>query len=510
MAISTAVNINRVSRTLGYELQKGNFQPTSPNLPASIAIFAEANAANQSGLDTVGYQINSSREAGTRYGFGSPIHNISRILLPIYGSGVGSTPVTVYPQEEASGATSQINTITVTGTPSENTSHYLRINGRSDVDGQGYNFTVTTDDTVTTIAAKIASAINACIGSPVSATSALGVVTTTSKWKGATAAEINIEVFTDSASAGMTYAIASTTTGTGTPSITDALSQIRNIWTPFIINSYGTGKLTELETANGTPDVIPAQGKYSAEIWKPYVAFFGSKLATISGVTAITDASGRKTQVTNVLAPAPNSKGFAYEAAANVCYLWAVTSNDTPHLDISGKYYPDMPTPIDKNIGDFVESINRNSMVLKGSSTVDLSNDKYQVIDSVSTYHPDGEINPQWRWVRSLVQDWNIHFGRKILEETFVQDKSIAENDQIVSVDGVIKPKEFKQLLSSYADDLAERNLIVDAQFMKDSINVSTGELNPDRLESYFEYKRSPFARIVSTTGKAGFAFGLS
>jgi hypothetical protein len=43
---------------------------------------------------------------------------------------------------------------------------------------------------------------------------------------------------------------------------------------------------------------------------------------------------------------------------------------------------------------------------------------------------------------------------------------------------------------------------------MKDSIEVAISTTNPDRLETFFRYKRSGVARISSTVAEAGFNFG--
>ena len=43
---------------------------------------------------------------------------------------------------------------------------------------------------------------------------------------------------------------------------------------------------------------------------------------------------------------------------------------------------------------------------------------------------------------------------------------------------------------------------------MQKSITVGLSTLNPDRLETFFKYKRTGVARISSTTAQAGFNFG--
>ena len=61
--ISTAVGDERRSRVVGFQITKGNFLEETENLPQSIVIFAEANTANQAGLDVTKKQITSAKEA---------------------------------------------------------------------------------------------------------------------------------------------------------------------------------------------------------------------------------------------------------------------------------------------------------------------------------------------------------------------------------------------------------------------------------------------------------------
>ena len=98
--MSFAVGSELISRVVGYKITKGNFQESSPNLPQRIAILGEANTANQANLDLIGKQITSAKQAGDLYGYGSPIYQMARILLPLQSDGVGGIPVIVYPQAQ--------------------------------------------------------------------------------------------------------------------------------------------------------------------------------------------------------------------------------------------------------------------------------------------------------------------------------------------------------------------------------------------------------------------------
>lgn len=500
---SDAVGTERISRIVGYKITKGNFATSSPNLPQRIAVIGEANTDNQVTLDTDPFEITSAQQAGERYGYGSPLYLMARILFPIQGGGVGGVPVVVYPQAEAVGATAKVLEITPTGTATGNGTHYLKIAGRDGLDGEFYAINVVEGDTAADITGKMTDAINAILGCPFTATDDDYVTTATSKWKGLTANELSITVDTGDDDLGITYAVVSTQSGSGTPSISAAMTAFGTNWNTIVVNGYGTQStvMSTLESTNGVPDPTNPTGRYVGIIMKPFIAITGS---VDNDPSSITDA--RKAQVTIAIAPAPNSDGLHFEAAANMTVLYARVSQDNPHLDVAGKSYPDMPTPT--SIGSMADYNNRDQFVKKGCSTVDLVSEKYVIQDFVTTYHPVGETPPQFRYCRNLMLDFNVRYGYYLLEQINVVDHAIASDSDVVSVGSTVKPKQWKQVLFAYADDLAKRALIVDVDFMKDSITVDLSTTNPDRLETFFRYKRSGFARIASTTAEAGFNFG--
>lgn len=511
--ISSAVGAERISRIVGYKLKKGNYAESSPNLPQKVLILAEANTANQATMPSGKRDVTSAKEAGTLYGFGSPIHQIMRILRPLSGDGIGGIPTTVYPTPEANGATAAVaaGDVTVSTAATSSATHYAVINGRKDVDGVPYAFSVVKGDTDVIIIGKIVDAINNVPGSPVVAATLGTPVTSftlTTKWKGISAAGLTVRFDTGDNAAGVTYT-ATVTGGTGAADISTAIAAMGNEWFTVVLNSHGTAVFDTLETTNGIPDPDSPTGRYSAILWKPFISIWGSNEDSKADLTTITDAAARKTQVTHALAPAPKSEGFGWEAAANMTYLFARLMQDSPHQDVNGKAYPDMPVPADGLIGDMADYSNRDYLVQRGCSTVDLSAGRYTVQDFVTTYHPAGEVPPQFRYCRNLMLDFNVRYGHFLLEQAFVVDKTMVASDQSVSVSGTIKPKDWKQVLRSYADDLASRALSADAEFMKNSISVAVSSTNPDRLDTFFRYKRTGVARISSTDAEVGFAFGI-
>ena len=503
MATSDAVGLERISRIVGYKLTKGFFQDTTPNLPQRIAILGEANTANQGTLDTTPIEITSSQQAGELFGYGSPIYNVMRILRPVNSEGVGGIPTIVYPQEEPVGAAAASRTITPTGAATGNTTHTVVINGRRGIDTVRYDFNIIDGDNVAAITAKITDAINNVLGSPVDAVDNSTDVECTTKWAGLTSEGLNITIDNNGNAFGITYAVVSSSAGSGTPSISDALGYFGTNWNTITVNTYDEAVLSDLEAFNGIPDPTVPTGRYVGVIMKPFIALYGDVSDDPSTVTDL-----RSSQVTNAVCPAPRSNGWRMEAAANMCVLFARVTQDTPHLSTNGLSYPDMPAPTDGVIGDMANYNFRDSIVKKGSSTVDLVAGRYQVQDFVTTYHPIGENPPQYRYCRNLMLDFNVRYAYYLLEQINVVDKAISNDDDVVRVQNVVKPKQWKAIINSLADDLAERALIADASFMKESIVVGISTVNPDRLETFFKYKRTGVVRISSTTAEAGFNFG--
>lgn len=501
MAISTAVDLTRVSRAVGYKLKKANFSPSTPYLPQRIDIIGEANTANQATLDTDPFDAISADEVGAKYGYGSPLHQVARILRPVSGSLIGGIPTVFHAQTSDVAATACviIKGVAVAGSSATaSATHYIIINGRYSVDGGRYAYTVSVGDNAAAIIAKIIDAVNNVIGTPVIAAISTTNVSFTTKWEGATAAELNIEFDTDGNDAGVTYSEVSKTGGAGTVTLTTALAQL-SAWTTILVNTYGTAALEDLEDFNGVPDPDIPTGRYTATDWKPLVALFGSLLDTKAGIIAITDAAARKDQVTNVLCPAPGSTGFSWEAAANVAAIVAPIMQNTPHASLAGRTYNDMPVPSDEDINEFATFDNRDYLVKHGSSTVKLNNGKYEIQDLVTTYHPAGEDPPKFRFVRDLMVNFNNGFSWILIMQEYIQDKTIVPDDAPVNVTGTISPKQVRQLISSFATQQAKRALIADIAFTEDSAEVGINEDNPARLDIFFRTKITSVAHIVST-----------
>lgn len=504
---SDAVGLERISRVVGYKILPGNFAEVTPNLPMRIAVFGQANTANQTGLTNTPQAVTSEAEVGNLYGFGSQLHIMMRIIRSRTGDTTGGIPTVIYPQLAASGAAAQVDTITVTGAATGAATHLIRINGRTIIDGDALSVSIASGDAVADVASKIADAINACNSCPVSASAALGVVTVTTKWADVTAGDLTIAVDTQNTPVGLAYAVAEVTPAAGdsTTNVNTSLALFQENWNTIVVNPYGKGLASTFETFNGVPGVDNPTGRYAPTVFLPFVALTGDKVSdTVANVIASIDAD----EATMVQCPAPNSEGWAFEAAANACALLARQAQDRPSTTVAGRFYPDMPAPIDGNIGVYGTYNNRDAIVKEGGSTVILRNGRYQVQDFVTSYHPVGQNPAQFAEVRALIQDWNVRYVVLLAEQINVVDKTILEDDQPTTQQDTVKPKQWRAVLNQSFNDLALRAIIAEPDFSTESLQVTISTTNPNRFETFFRYKRTGVAKISSTTVEAGFNFG--
>lgn len=504
-AISTAVDLNRVSAITGYEIKAALKAVRAGNLPQRIIIIAESNTLNQLGLpDTLNFT--TANEVGSIAGNGSPAYLIARILRPYSGDLLGGIPTIWIPVAEAAGATVTTQTIAITGTATANATHTVKLAGRTQLDGSSYSFSIETGDVAADIAQKIIDAVNSVIGSPAVGTLSTDDAVLTSKWKGLTSSEMDCEIEVNGKAAGISYAVTASA-GSGSPSIATSLAKIGNEWGTMVINGLNgvSDVLDELEAFNGNAN--DRTGRYEPTVFKPFVSFFGSRATLLADYTSLTGA--RKNEMTNVVCPAPNSSGFSFEAAANGPFIYAPIVQNTPQTDPIGRLYPDMPAASD--IGDFANTSKRDQIVKIGSSTVKLNSEQYEIVDLVTTYHPDNEpiTVSLFRWVRDIAGiDFNIKYGYALLENIHVIGKTIVNDDSTSTAENTISPSRWKAILYAYADDLENRALIASAKTMKDTLQVQKGETNPDRFETSFDVERTATARVLSTTNRTTLNFG--
>lgn len=496
-----------VTAVVGYSQEKTNNPGDTKNLPQRIAVFGEANTANQTSIDISPFIFTNSFEVGKKYGWGSPLHLQAQILRPSNENLLGGIETIIYPQLEdvAATATAIKRLFTVATTVTETATHTIVINDRRFVGDTKYDFIVKKGDAQADVTTAVLNCIANALYSPVTATLSTFNIDFTTKWKGATSAELSIEFDDNGIDAGIVYGELSKTLGVGAVDITPSLALFDNAWNTILINPYGSSEFDELESYNGVPGLTPT-GRYASDVYKPLESIFGTNITTKAAAIAITDVTARKEQLTNVAAVAPGSNCFCGEIASNLAVVIARIANEGPHRGYVNEYFHDLPVIDNVSIGDFADHSERDAIVKIGCSTTIINGGKYQIKDVVTTYHPDGDTTPAYRFVRDNILLWNIEYACRIIMMQSIWGKTIVENNQSTRVTNTISPSQAKALMNTMLDDLEVRALINDAAKAKESVTAEV-KTSPRRLDITFPTEITSIAAIVTAVNYFNFSY---
>ena len=322
---------------------------------------------------------------------------------------------------------------------------------------------------------------------------------TETNWKGKTAGDVTINVLTNGNAAGLSYAIAETQAASGSPSIDASLALFANDWFTLVGSSYNINIgsiITSILAYNGNAN--DKTGQYNPIIMKPAIYIIGDTVDsnTTSPDTVITAALLNEMSI--AVASEPNSYGLPMDAMTNYLVNFANVSNDTPNIDIQDMPLLDAPL-CSANPSQSSNYTLRNALVELGMSTVIYNNGVYYPQDFVTTYAPVGEFTPTYRYPRDLIIDFNIRYKAGNVLNVVAKNKQIAEDNAIITVANVCKPKDVVSAFVALAKSLESTGFIDSAAYMISTLSVSINPTNKNRFDISFSYDRSGVVRIISS-----------
>ena len=498
MAISSAVDASAVARVVGIktifkDLRGGGIL----FLPQRLAVVGQGSSAST--FDTTKRQVTSATEAATLYGFGSPIHLAVLQLLPVNGDGVGTIPVTVYPLEDDGSGVASSGDITPSGAQTEAAAYQVRINN---IDSE--QFVISVGDSAADIVTAMTAAINATLEMPVNAVDATPGTSTEvqllSKWKGASANDIFVEVI-GSTTAGTSFAITQPVGGLVNPDVDDALNQVGNVWETMVLNCMDVADTATLDKYSTF-----GEGRWGALVRKPLVVLTGNTATTVTAATAVSDA--RKTDRTNSQLVAPGSNDLPFIVAARQLARIASVANNNPPQDYGSQDATGLTPGAD---GDQWTYADRDSAIKKGSSSVEVKDGVVNVSDVVTFYHPTGDPIPAYRYVVDIVKLQNIIFNLDLIFATPEWDGAplIPDNQPTVNRSAK-KPKAAVAAVASMLDSLGLNAIISDPETAKANTLAEINDQNPKRLDVSTTVQLSGNTNIISVDLNFGFFFGTA
>jgi len=394
-----------IAPAVGATAENVTFQPTAENVPRKILIIGTYDPLKTGVVDEVPVQILSPADAGDKFGFGFPVH---RMAIKAF-AGSGGIECWVQPQSEVAGSQAA-GSITVTGPATEAGTIYLY------VAGDLVTVTVANADTDSVIATAIAAAINADDDLPITASAALGVVTTTAKDTSTYGDGVNMSLnlgLNQALPAGVAIVFVQQTGGAGVPDINDALDGLgtgdaaNEANFTDVVHTYGqdSSTITKLSTYNGIGNDFV--GLYTKTIGRPFRVLDGDTVVGSAGLTAVKAiGDGNKLDRTNGIICVPGSPNHPSEIAAAAMGVMAKTNQNRAAETYVGKVIPGIIPGMTDGTGDrwTDDYDNRNSAMLSGISPTAVKNNAVVMQFVYTFYHPAGvaQSSNYWKSQRNI------------------------------------------------------------------------------------------------------------
>jgi len=416
--------------------------------------------------DEVLTQIFDKVDAQEKFGIGSIIADMAAEWF----KNNSQTEISVIALADAGASTAGEQELTVTGTSTAAGTAYLYVNGRL------FEVGVASGDTPTIIAAAIAAKINEYPELPISATSAIGVVTTVARNKGTVGNSIDIRFNYSEAQAfpaGVTIAVASSVTGATDIDMDDAIAVIPDEVFGAFVSPYNdatnTGKL-----------VTEAERRFSQTVeLEGHV--FQAKYDTVTNVIAMADDENSPNQT--VIDAGEDNPLPSYLFNAQVAAICALELEIDPArplqtLEIKGAF-ADTAT----NRRNFNEA---NSLLSNGASTrkVDPAG-TVRIERMVTTSLTNSGGSPS-----TAYQDLNTVFTASYLRQDlkaavaqqFPRHK-LAEDGTTFGVNQkIVTPKSFKAFCVARFGLWQELGLVQDIEGFKEGLTATIDAVNKAKL----------------------------
>lgn len=411
-------------------------------------------------------------------------------MVEAYRKANKTTPLFVTALADAEDAVKATGTFTFTGTVSSSVVLRFKVGGRQ------VRITATATDTVTTLATKLAAAINADLDVEVVATSALGVVTCTARHGGEVGNEIDLRVDTSAqpVPAGLTVAVAAMTGGTGNPDIEDVLDAIANSWYTSIVSPWADATNVGL-FATWLSDRYTAMAKRDAHGFVFKRGTYG-ELSTFG-------------QLTNCpFLTVGGQKGMAepaYVFAASVMGVWNFHRTNDPARQLRSLVVPGVTAPAEV---DQFEGTEKNLLLYRGVSTFEALEDGTVTIARLITTYRKNTLNADDdAWLDIMVPatmsriryDWRNYVAVMYPRAKLVDDDTMAAfvstatgdlgDDETVATSAVVSPGRMKASWAARCQLYGKRVWLMDvAKTVKQSV-FAISDSDKNRLESRQQVK---------------------
>ncbi|WP_413535066.1 phage tail sheath subtilisin-like domain-containing protein [Rahnella inusitata] len=458
-------------RTPLFFAEFNNSQANTATATQRTLVIGQALTSAGAVLNIPVIESSASNVAGI-YGAGSMLHN----QMVAYLANDVAGEIYLLPLADGAAQTAATGTVTLTTAPTETGVISLYIAG------QRVQVTVLSTDTVTSMAAALTAAIAAKTALPVTATSALGVVTLTAKNKGAHGNGIDLRLnYQGSAGgentpAGLGITLTAMTGGAGAPDMTAALANLGDRTFDFIVTPYTD--TTSLDVLKGLLSDGTGRWSYAQQL---YGHVFGAASGTYGQLTTVGEA--RNDQHASLLgvydSPTP-----AYVWAAAVTGAVAGSLRNDPGrplqtLTISGVLAPPLASRF--------ELTERNNLLYSGISTFTVADDNtVQVENVITTYQTNkyGDADDSYLQVETLfLLMFVTRFIRTQVTSKFARMKLAADGTRFAPGSAIVTPNIIRAELIAQYTQLEYNGYVQDSKAFAAGLVVTKSTSNPNRVD---------------------------
>lgn len=443
--------------------------------PEKVCIIGQKLASGTLAVGEI-VEISRAQEAIALFGQGS----IGAEQVAFFKKANRNTPLYVTALADDGASVKATGTFTFTGAVSAATVLRFKIGGRQ------VRLTALTTDTVTTLATKLAAAINADLDMVATAGSALGVVTVTARHGGEVGNEINLRVDTKAQPlpAGLAVAIAAMAGGAGNPDVQDALDLMTSTWFTKLTHPWN-----DATNMAATAEFLRVRYLATSKLDCHGFVFKGGTYGQLGTFGALTNSAFLTAGGLN------KSPTSSWAIAAVACGLAAFHLNNDPARQLRSLIMPGVEAP--DTADQFIDD--ENDLLLRtGISTFDCLSDGTVTISRMITTYKTSNLGIADRaWLDIMVPatmsriryDWSAYISLMYPRSKLVDDDSAASfatrhDDDEDPGTAVVTPKRMKGSWAARCKLYGERVWIENvSRTVKESVFArSTDDRN--RMES--------------------------
>jgi phage tail sheath gpL-like len=415
--------------------------------------------------------VSRTDEAKTLAGQGS----IAARMHELYRMNDATGEVWMLLLDDLGAGVAAVNTATVTGNATESGTLALYIAG------QKLQVPVVLADTPTLVAAAIAAAINANANLPVTATSAVGVVTITNKHKGAIGNDVKFQLNYrglaggEKTPAGVTVAFAQTVPGTGVSVLTTALAALGDEEYDFIIHPYTDS--TSLDAFKTLLNDTTGRWAYNRQI---YGHTYTAKADTFANLVSL--GLARNDQHATIAGyeagvPNPSWEYAAAYGARNAVFISADPARPTQTGELIGI----LPAPAS---GRFIQT-ERGTLLNSGIATSYVGGSAQRVERAITTYQKNAWNQTDPSYLDSETMHTLAHVIRRlryVVTQKYPRHKLANDGTRFGAGQAIVTPSVVRgEILSEYAA-LEEQGIVENAKAFAANLIVERDANDPNRL----------------------------